>query len=76
MTEAEQNTRARCSLTDVALKHAEAEQKAMQEWSGVGGGTAVCALYKCVSQDMLCAVSFMMQYTLHNAQNTNRNQRY
>ena len=57
----------RYSLKDVALEHAGAEQKAMQEQSkraDKGGGglrMAVCVLYMCVSQDMLCAVSFMMQ---------------
>lgn len=63
---------ARYSLQDAALEHAEAEQKAMQEWSkraNKGGGglrMAVCVLYVCVSQVMLCAISFMMHYTWHN----------
>lgn len=54
---------ARYSLKGAALEHAEAEQKAMQERSKradkVGGGLrmAVCVLYMCVSQDVLCAVS-------------------
>lgn len=59
---------ARYSIKDKALKHAEAEQNAMQERSkradkgGQGLRMAVCVLYMCVSQDMLCAVSYMMQY--------------
>lgn len=49
---------ARYSLKDVALEHAE--QKAMQEQSkradkgGVGLRKAVCVLYMCVSQVVVC----------------------
>lgn len=70
MLKAEQNTRARYSLKDAALEHAEAEQKAMQELSkraDEGGGLlrmAVCVNCTCVClRIMLCAVSFMRQYT-------------
>lgn len=62
---------ARYSLKDAALEHAEAELKAMQERSkradkaGAGLRMAVCVMCMCVSQDMLCAVSFMMQYKWH-----------
>lgn len=58
-----EHMRARYSLIDAALEHAEAEQKAMQEWSkradgGRGGGLrmAVCVLYVCVSGYVVCCL--------------------
>lgn len=44
------------------------ERSKRADKGGGGGGLrmAVCVLYMCVSQDMLCAVSFMMQYTRQN----------
>lgn len=41
------------------------QERSKRADNGGEGGLrmAVCVLYMCVSQDMLCAVSFMMQYT-------------
>lgn len=42
-----------------------------------GGAVAVCVLYMCVSQDMLCAVSSTSQHlTKFNPKTTKRNQRH